>query len=110
MDALLTNTQTVQGVYPYWDFQVAGNIVPILLGQIEQSQQAIVIAYTQKGLIPQVPQVGVNWTGLLAGNDNFSSIDTQIVQGLNQAKLPYKPYYSLSGSSNNAINVKLVKQ
>lgn len=110
MDALLTNTQTVQGTYPYWDFQVAGNIVPILLGQIEQSQQAIVIAYTQKGLIPQMPTVGVNWTGVLAGSENFSSIDVDIVAGLNTAKLPYRPYYSIVGANNNGINVRLIKQ
>ena len=110
MDALLTNTQSIQGIYPYWDFQVVGNIVPILQGQIEQSQEAIVIAYTQKNLIPQLPDVGINWTGLLSGNENFSSIDVAIVQGLSQAGLPYKPYYSLTGVNNNNVNVRLIKQ
>jgi hypothetical protein len=107
MEALLTTTQTIAGAYPYWDFQVVGGIVPIITGTEEQAQNANVIAYTQKGLIPQAPAIGVNWTGLLVGNESPLGIDTDIVQGITLANLPYRPTYSLV--KNNLI-VNIVHQ
>jgi hypothetical protein len=98
MDALLSNTQTIQGFFPFWDFQVVGNIVPIIYTQEEQSQQATVVCYTQKNLIPQLPGIGVNWTGLLLNTETLSAIDSQIVTSLQQNALPYKAVYKQVGS------------
>jgi len=97
MDALLTNTQFVNGAYPYWDFQIVGGIVPIISGSEEASQCAAVLAYTQFGLIPQLPSVGVNWTGMLTSVETLDSIDTQISTTINQAQVPYKQTYQLNG-------------
>lgn len=98
MDALLSNTQTIQGFFPFWDFQVVGNIVPIIHDQEEQSQQATVICYTQRNLIPQLPTVGINWTGLLLNSETLSAIDSQIVSSLQQNALPYKAVYTQDGT------------
>jgi len=98
MDALLANTQTVQGFFPFWDFQVVGNIVPIINGVEEQSQQATVICYTQKNLIPQLPGVGINWAGLLLNNETLAAIDSQIVTSLQNNSLPYKAVYTQVGT------------
>lgn len=98
MDGLLANTQTIQGFFPFWDFQVVGNIVPIILGAEEQSQQATIIAYTQINLIPQLPRVGINWTGLLLNTETLSAIDSQIVTALQQNALPFKPVYTQEGT------------
>jgi hypothetical protein len=107
MDALLTNTQAVAGAYPYWDFQVVNGQVPILQGNVALSQEATVIAYTQKNLIPQLPGVGVNWTGLLLGSETLSSIDSQITNGYQQNSLPFKNVYSQSG---NQLQLNVVPQ
>ena len=94
MDALLTQTQNPVNSLPFWDFQVASNIVPILSGTLEQAQQASVLAYTQLNAIPQLLNVGVNWVGLLMGNDTFANIDSQISTAMHLASLPYKALYS----------------
>lgn len=105
MDALLTNTQLVTSQYPFWDFQVVGGSVPIISGTEERSQQAAVLAYTQKGLFPQLPNAGINWTALLLNSESLSNIDTQINQALNQAQLPYKPQYK---QNKNVLNVNII--
>jgi hypothetical protein len=107
MDGLLANTQTVQGFFPFWDFQVVGDIVPIILNVEEQSQQATVICYTQKNLIPQLPTIGINWAGLLLNTETLSAIDSQIVTALQQNSLPYKPVYTQEG---NKLKLNVVQQ
>ncbi len=107
MDGLLSNTQTIQGFFPFWDFQMVGNIVPIIYDKEEQSQQATVICYTQKNLIPQLPGIGVNWTGLLLNSETLSAIDSQIVSSLQQNALPYKPIYKQVG---NKLELNVVLQ
>lgn len=97
MDALLTNTTQQFAGYQYWDFQVSGDVIPIIYNKEEESQQATVLAYTQLNLIPQLPKVGVNWTGLLSGGESMLSIDTQIVMAISSAGLKYKPVYKVSG-------------
>jgi len=102
MDALLTNTQNVVGAYPYWDFQVVNGSVPIIYDAEAELQEAIVCAYTQKGLIKQLPNVGVNWTKALVGTNTILDVDAEIIKNLYDSKLRYKPIYD-----QNTINLKV---
>ena len=111
MDALLTQTQTPINALPFWDFAVANNVVPILQFPQDQAQQASVLAFTQIGLIPQIPNAGVNWTGLMINQDTISNIDTQITASLNAAKMPYKVSYSTVYVANaNQLSIQVVPQ
>ena len=108
MDAQVGSVQTTTvGAYPTWDFVMVNGNVPIVSGNLEASQQAAVGAFTQLGLIPQMPNVGQDWIGLITGTATLSQIDVSINDTLaTNGKSSFAPSYSFK---NDAISVSIKK-
>lgn len=78
MDALLESTKIASGSFPSWDFATKGDVVPIITGAQADAQGAAVTAYTQRGTIPQLPDVGIPWAESLTGDVSFGEVDNKI--------------------------------
>lgn len=82
-----------------WDFVVNEDtgtfeIMPDELS--EEQQRAIVAAYTQRGSIPQLPDVGVQWAELLTESVGASEVNAQVIDAIqnNAGTFAYIPVYS----------------
>jgi hypothetical protein len=112
MDAQIGSSASIPGSYPTWDFSTIANgtgvIVPIIYDQSEVSQQSSVAAFTQKGLIPQAPTIGVDWISYLTGNGSYSeyNLDADIRVALNNVGAQYIPQYSVL---NGNLSVRIVQ-
>jgi len=94
MDARMQSSQTITGQYQTWDYYVADGIVPILEGTLEESQSATMAAFIQRGTIPQLPEIGVQWVEYFMSEVPFNEIDNQIKNNLNLLSLiDYYPTY-----------------
>lgn len=81
-----------------WDIKTEGGIVPIISGNKENVQVATLSGLLQKGSIPQLPDMGVDWAGFLTGTVSFGELDGEIRESLKAAgKEDYMPVYSISG-------------
>ncbi len=112
MDAQMGSVSSVTGQYPQWDFNTTvsgtGVLVPIIYDQNEAGQQSYVAAFTQVGLVPLAPTVGVDWMSFLTGNGSYSeySLDADIRKALNNVGAQYAPQYSVL---NGNLSVKIVQ-
>lgn len=112
MDAQMGSVSSTVGQYPQWDFNTntsgSGVIVPIIYDQNEAAQQSYVAAFTQVGLVPLAPTVGVDWMSFLTGNGSYSeySLDADIRKALNNVGAQYAPQYSVL---NGNLSVKIVQ-
>ena len=90
-----------------WDVKTEdASIVPILSQEEENVQIATLAGYLQKGSIPQLPNVGVNWSGFLTGSLNFGELDGEIREALKQTgKEDYMPVYSIN-NDNLVLNIE----
>ena len=104
MDAQLNTTQQTPQGYPLWDFLVVGGNVPIPSTIREQEQQAACAAFTNLNAIPQLPGIGVDWTGAMTGNTTFGTIDSQINTAIANCNLNYGPVY---GAKNGNLTVTI---
>lgn len=84
---------------PIWDFcinEVTGSLVVTENSIAEEHQQAVVATFTQRGSIPQLPQIGVQWAEFLSQSISTSELNTQIVNAIqeNAKSFAYLPVYS----------------
>ena len=87
-------TQEATTTYPVWDLEVENGIVPILKDEEENIQQAILAAFIEKGTVPEMPDVGIEWTNYLTGDLTFGELNAQIRQSLSNAeKDEFRPEY-----------------
>lgn len=85
---------------PIWDVKVKNGIVPIISGNDEKIQNAILAGFLELGTIPQLPDVGVNWPGFMTGAVSFGELDTGIRQSLQDAGVgQFQPDYDLEEDS-----------
>lgn len=81
-----------------WDIKTEGNIVPILTGEQEDIQIALLSCFLEKGTIPQLPDMGVEWTKFLTKDLTFGELDMQIRDSLqNAGRLEFIPDYQIDG-------------
>lgn len=81
-----------------WDIKTEGSIVPILTGEQENIQIALLACFLEKGTIPQLPEMGVEWTKFLTGDVTFGELDMQIRDSLqNAGKMDFIPDYQIDG-------------
>lgn len=96
MDIQMTTTETPDG--DIWDIDIEGNIAPILDGEKESVQIASMACFLEKGTIPQLPEMGVEWAAYLSGQKTFGEIDAQIrISLMNAGKMNYRPDYQIIG-------------
>lgn len=82
---------------PTLDFRVnADGTLFSLFGSSAVEQRAIVAGFTQKGTVPQLPDVGVEWAELLTGSVLPSAINSEIITAIrsNADTLSYAPHYA----------------
>lgn len=88
--------QEKTATFPVWDLKVESGIVPILTDDKEDIQGAILACFIEKNTVPELPDVGVEWTGYLTGEISFGELDAQIRQSLSNAeKDEFRPEYQL---------------
>lgn len=88
--------QEKTAVFPVWDLKVESGIVPVLTDDKEDIQGAILACFIEKNTVPELPDVGVEWTGYLTGAISFGELDSQIRQSLSNAeKDEFRPEYQL---------------
>jgi hypothetical protein len=98
------------GTPPTWDLYfsptspaASGGVVPIISGTQEALQQASVAATIVLNGIPQLPGVGVDHLGFLAGSVLFGQLDAQVRQAISNSGHPeYVPSYDIV---NNVLTV-----
>lgn len=97
MDVEMTaETPSIDGAK--WDIKTENGIVPILSGEKEDLQIATLAAFLEYGTIPQLQEVGVEWTAFLTGDLSFGALDVQIRQALQKAdKSTYRINYDITG-------------
>ena len=84
--------------YPVWDIKTDGDIVPIISGDKEDVQTATLSCFLEKGTIPQLPDVGVEWSAFLTKDKTFGELDAEIRDSLRKAdKVEYQPNYQIDG-------------
>lgn len=84
--------------YPIWDIKTEGDIVPIISGDKEDVQTATLACFLEKGTIPQLPDVGVEWSAYLTKDKTFGELDAEIRDSLRKAdKVEYQPNYEIDG-------------
>ena len=84
--------------YPVWDIKTEGDIVPIISGDKEDVQTATLACFLEKGTIPQLPDVGVEWSAYLTKDKTFGELDAEIRDSLRKAdKVEYQPNYEIDG-------------
>ena len=77
------------------------HIVPIITGSVEDAQQAQVACIQVLNSIPQLPGVGVDWPGFLAGTNGIGQLDAQIRANLAAGgHSNFYPTYNIAPSSN----------
>ena len=83
---------------PIWDLKTEGDKVPIISGDKENIQTATLACFLEKGTIPQLPDVGVDWASFLTKDKTFGELDAEIRQSLRKAdKVNYLPNYEIDG-------------
>jgi hypothetical protein len=84
--------------YPIWDIKTDGDKVPIISGDKEDVQTATLACFLEKGTIPQLPDVGVEWSAFLTKDKTFGELDAEIRDSLRKAdKVEYQPNYQIDG-------------
>lgn len=78
MDAQVQSSVSTDTSFPTWDWNVIDGIVPIIEGIKETEQSATIATYLQLNTVPQLPLVGIPWTGYLTENIDFSVVDNTI--------------------------------
>lgn len=85
---------------PVWDVKVRDGVVPIISGDEEKIQTATLAGFLERGTIPQLPEIGVDWPGFMTGAVTFGELDTGIRQSLQDAGVgQFQPDYDLDGDS-----------
>lgn len=91
-------TEEFTSEYPIWDIKTEGDIVPIISGDKEDVQTATLACFLEKGTIPQLPDVGVEWSAYLTKDKTFGELDAEIRDSLRKAdKVEYQPNYEIDG-------------
>lgn len=93
---LKMNSEDITTAGVVWDCQVKDGIVPIISGEDESLQNAILASFLIAGTIPQLPDAGVPWTKYLEQKLTFAEIDYYIRDSLYKCeKSNYYPEYSI---------------
>lgn len=107
---LFVQSYTTQDQEPILDFEITGKgELTVISNEAEIKQRAIVSAFTQKGTIPQMPDTGVDWTGLVLGEVSPAEINSQVMQQIHECAdtYSYLPKYS---SINDQLIVTIEQQ
>lgn len=83
---------------PVWDVKTEEGIVPIIMDDDEDVQCATLACFLERGTIPQLSSVGVDWAGFLTGGKTFGELDSEIRQSLRLAGMEeFQPDYQIVG-------------
>jgi hypothetical protein len=120
MDAQLVGTglgTPATSNFPVMDLYVptavtGQHIVPIITGDQENAQQAQVLCIQVINSIPQLPGIGVDWMGFLAGTKGIGQLDASIRANLAAGgHSDYSPNYDIQPSGNgDRLTVTAVQQ
>ena len=98
MDMQMSAERLGASHFPIWDVKVEDGIVPIVTGEQEELQRAILAGFLERGTIPNLPLMGVPWTEYLNKSITFGDLDVAVRDSLRQAGADgYQPEYDLEG-------------
>ena len=69
-------------------------------------QRAVLASFTQKGSIPQLPNVGISWVELLTGQCSPAEINSQIFNAMHDCAGTYD-YIPKYDTENNTLTVTI---
>lgn len=93
---------------PVWDLKVIDGIVPVISGNKEELQNAILACFLEKKSIPQLPEMGVAWTDFFTSKITFGELDVQIRDSLYAAeKSEFRPEYEIV---NDKLTLNVTKE
>lgn len=82
---------------PVWDFIMTdGELKFITSPTAEEKQRAVVAAFLQKGTIPQLPDTGTDWAGLLTDKTTAAQVRADVLDNIHNLAdtYAYAPVYS----------------
>lgn len=83
---------------PEWDVKVINGIVPIISGDEEKQQRAVIAGFLETGTVPQLENAGVPWQNFITGGLTFGELDALIRNSINNAGvIEYYPQYEIEG-------------
>lgn len=93
---------------PIWDVKVVEGIVPIIWGEEEDMQGATLACFLERGLVKQLPHVGVPWSEFLTKKITFGEVYSAVRQSIADAdKSFFMPSYDIE---NEKLTIKVGKQ
>jgi hypothetical protein len=97
---LKMKAENIKSTGSTWDCKVINGNVPIISGEEENLQCAILAGFIQKSTIPQLPDVGVPWTDFLTKKITFGELDYYIRDNLLKVgREDYTPQYEIDGNN-----------
>ena len=95
MDCKMETEKTTEK-YPVWDVRVTNGIVPIISGNEERMQTAVMAGFIEMGTIPKLDNVGVPWQAFLSGKITFGELDASIRTSIRSAGVEeFYPQYEI---------------
>ena len=86
----ITTTQTS------WDCDVENGLVPIIMDDKEEMQEAVIAAFLVMKTVPQLPEAGVPWTDFITHKIEFGVLDFCVRESLsNVGRDDFYPQYDI---------------
>ena len=107
VDLLVTKTIDSASKEPILDFTFTANgCLQEIFAENAVKQRAVLISSIQKGTIPQIPDVGVEWAELITGQTSPAEINSQIMDVMHKYADTYNyvPKYEVE---NNRLTVTI---
>jgi hypothetical protein len=105
MDALMNHSEVIgANANQTWDFMQVDGIVPYVQGTEEEDQKAEIACFVQLGAIPQLPTIGVDWTGFFLKEKTIGDLDFSIRKQLSDSGLTnHSISYSADGDAMTLV-------
>lgn len=80
----------------FWDFKIKDGFLSVIDGNEAQQQKAIVATFLQRGTVPQIPSLGIQWAELFTGSVMPQQVNAQIMSAITEftGGLKFCPKYS----------------
>ena len=100
MDILLSSNTDKSTGLPTWDFSLRKGVVQTIEKTAETKQRAVLASFLQVGTIPQLPNTGNPWLGVVLGEKNLLDADATVRSNIQNlaGTFSHVPVYSTSGN------------
>jgi hypothetical protein len=108
MDAKMTNSTVDVNGNIIWDYEIDNGICRFITGEEADLQNAQIATFQVMTLIPQLPNIGVDWLTYMTVQNNFGILDASVRENQDNAGVVgYFPVYEIV---NDELKVSVTKE